>query len=130
MIAPDYPLFHLFWITPYIFMFVTWIILIQVFTDNSRRNDHSGWAKAGWTLVILRVPLVGVSGVPDLAPEGDRAGPSVDRGLATTGALPGSRPRATIAKARELNDGGVISTKEFREPEGERIGLGLVSGRG
>jgi hypothetical protein len=28
--------------------------------DNFRRHDHSGWAKAGWTLLVIFVPLIGV----------------------------------------------------------------------
>ena len=43
------------------FFFVMWVwIVIMVFVDNFRRNDHSGWAKAGWTVLILFVPLLGV----------------------------------------------------------------------
>jgi uncharacterized membrane protein len=32
----------------------------MVVIDNFRRNDHSGWVKAGWTLFIIFVPLIGV----------------------------------------------------------------------
>ena len=43
------------------FFFVLWVfIVIMVFVDNFRRNDHGGWAKAGWTVLILFVPLIGV----------------------------------------------------------------------
>lgn len=43
------------------FFFVMWVwIVIMVFVDNFRRNDHSGWAKAGWTVLILFLPLLGV----------------------------------------------------------------------
>ena len=33
--------------------------IIWAFIDNFRRPDHHGWAKAGWALLILVVPLVG-----------------------------------------------------------------------
>jgi hypothetical protein len=33
--------------------------VIWAFIDNFRRRDHSGWAKAGWALVILAIPLLG-----------------------------------------------------------------------
>ena len=33
--------------------------IIWAFIDNFRRRDHHGWAKAGWALLILIVPLVG-----------------------------------------------------------------------
>lgn len=32
---------------------------IWAFTDNFRRRDYGGWAKAGWALVIIVTPLVG-----------------------------------------------------------------------
>ena len=28
--------------------------------DNFRRRDHSGWAKALWTIAIIFVPILGV----------------------------------------------------------------------
>jgi hypothetical protein len=40
---------------------VIWIyLLILVLADNFRRPDHSGWAKAGWTLFVIFLPLLGV----------------------------------------------------------------------
>jgi Phospholipase_D-nuclease N-terminal len=34
--------------------------VIMVVWDNFSRSDHSGWAKAGWTVFIIFLPLVGV----------------------------------------------------------------------
>jgi hypothetical protein len=34
--------------------------IIYAFVDNFRRRDHSGWAKAGWALLILVVPFFGM----------------------------------------------------------------------
>jgi hypothetical protein len=43
------------------FGFVIWIyLLILVLSDNFRRRDHSGWSKAGWTLFVIVLPLIGV----------------------------------------------------------------------
>jgi hypothetical protein len=45
-------------------VFFAWVIfiylLVLVLADNFRRPDHSGWAKAGWTLFVIFVPLIGV----------------------------------------------------------------------
>src|SRR6516225_3889792 len=38
-------------------MFITWVILLLI--DNFRRKDHSGWAKAGWFLFIIFLPIIG-----------------------------------------------------------------------
>ena len=32
---------------------------MYAFVDNFRRHDHSGWAKAGWALIIVIIPLLG-----------------------------------------------------------------------
>ena len=46
------------------FIFFAWVIwiavLFMILADNFRRPDHSGWAKAGWTLFVIFVPLIGV----------------------------------------------------------------------
>jgi hypothetical protein len=57
----DYPLLGVFW-TGLMFMFIfMWIwIVVAVFADNFRRSDHSGWAKALWTLFIVFLPVLGV----------------------------------------------------------------------
>ncbi len=45
------------------FVFFLWLIVIvveiMILIDNFRRQDHSGLAKAGWTVLIIFVPLVG-----------------------------------------------------------------------
>ena len=35
-------------------------VLIMALSDNFRRHDHSGWAKALWTIFIVFLPLLGV----------------------------------------------------------------------
>ena len=60
MLAYNYPLLNIFW-TMLIFagiVLVVWFI-IWCFIDNFRRKDHSGLAKAGWTVLILFIPILG-----------------------------------------------------------------------
>ena len=60
MLAYDYPLLGIFWsITIFALWFMVIFAVIWAFIDNFRRRDHSGWAKAGWTVVILFLPLLG-----------------------------------------------------------------------
>ncbi len=60
-LAYDYPFLDIFWTLCIFFAFVIWIfLLIMVVIDNFKRHDHSGWAKAGWTLFIIILPLFGV----------------------------------------------------------------------
>jgi len=46
------------------FIFFAWVIyiwlIIMVLGDNFRRSDHSGGAKAGWTVLIIFAPLLGI----------------------------------------------------------------------
>ena len=44
-----------------LFFFVIWIfVVIHVFIDNFRRQDHGGLAKAMWTILIVFLPVLGV----------------------------------------------------------------------
>ena len=61
MLASDYPFLDIFWTMTIFFAWVIWIwLLIMVLADNFARTDHSGWAKAGWTLFVIFLPLFGV----------------------------------------------------------------------
>ena len=58
--AADYQLLEVMWT---IFIFFAWVMVIafviMCLIDNFRRTDHSGWAKAGWTLLVIVLPLIG-----------------------------------------------------------------------
>ena len=61
MLASNYPFLDIMWSMFIFFAWVIWIaILFMILADNFRRTDHSGWAKAGWTLFVIFVPLIGV----------------------------------------------------------------------
>jgi Phospholipase_D-nuclease N-terminal len=78
LLAADYPFLDVMWTMVIFFAWVLWVsLVIMVLVDNFRRPDHSGWAKAGWTLFVIFLPLLGVliymiarSGTPErqLAP--------------------------------------------------------------
>jgi Phospholipase_D-nuclease N-terminal len=60
-LASDYPFLDIFWTMLIFFVWLIWASLVViVLLDNFRRHDHSGWAKAGWTLLVIFVPLLGV----------------------------------------------------------------------
>jgi hypothetical protein len=60
-IASSYPFLNILW-TILIFMaLVIWIwMVIMVLIDVFSRPDLSGWAKAGWVVLIIVLPFVGV----------------------------------------------------------------------
>ena len=60
MLAYSYPLLSVFWTMLWFFAFVVVIwVVIWCFVDDFRRSDHSGWAKAGWAVLIIFLPLLG-----------------------------------------------------------------------
>lgn len=60
MFAYDFPLLSVILTLLVFFGFVLMIFfIIWCFIDNFRRRDHSGWAKLGWTVLILFVPILG-----------------------------------------------------------------------
>jgi hypothetical protein len=55
------PLFDLFWTMFLFFLWVVWFwLLITVFADIFRSDDLSGWGKAGWVLLTILLPYLGV----------------------------------------------------------------------
>ena len=61
LVASDYAFLDVVWTMFIFFAWVIWIALvIMVLTDAFRRRDLSGWGKAGWTALVIFVPLIGV----------------------------------------------------------------------
>jgi Phospholipase_D-nuclease N-terminal len=61
LLATSYPFMDIVWTMFIFFAWVIWIyLLIMILADNFRRQDQSGWAKAGWTLFVIALPLIGV----------------------------------------------------------------------
>ena len=60
MLADTYPFLNIMWSMFIFFVLVMWVgFVIYILIDNFRRHDHSGWAKAGWLIFIMFVPLIG-----------------------------------------------------------------------
>ena len=60
MLAYSFPLLSLFLSMMFaVALFVLVFVIIWCFVDNFRRSDHHGWAKAGWTVLILLFPFFG-----------------------------------------------------------------------
>ena len=59
--STDYPVLNVFWTIFEIFAFVVWFwLLFVVLMDVFRSRDLSGWGKAGWTVFVLFLPLIGI----------------------------------------------------------------------
>jgi phage shock protein PspC (stress-responsive transcriptional regulator) len=60
VLAYSFPLLSVFFsILIFFGLLLVVFFIIWCFVDNFRRRDHSGWAKAGWTILILFIPVLG-----------------------------------------------------------------------
>lgn len=114
------PLLDLFWTMLELFLFIIWIwLLISIFGDIFRR-DMSGWAKAGWVLILIVLPLLGAL-IYLIANGGDMQERTVSDFKAAEAAqkdyirqVAGSGSTADeLQKLAALRDKGVVSEEEF-----------------
>jgi hypothetical protein len=59
--STGYPVLNVFWTIFEIFAFVIWFwLLFVILTDVFRSRDLSGWGKAGWTIFVIFLPVIGI----------------------------------------------------------------------
>jgi Short C-terminal domain/Phospholipase_D-nuclease N-terminal len=118
-IAADYPFLDVLWTLIIFFCWVAWIwIVITVFIDVFRRDDIGGWGKAGWVVLVIVLPFLGVliyviaqhDGMRERSMRQARA-QRQEFDQYVREAAGGSA--AEIAKAKELLDAGTINQQEF-----------------
>ena len=122
------PLFDLFWAMLYFFLLFVWIwLLISIFSDIFR-SDKSGWAKAGWTIFVIVLPLLGVliylianggdmqkRAVRDMT-EAEQAQRDYIQSVAG-----GTSAADEIGKLAALRDAGTISNEEFEAAKAKAL---------
>ena len=123
VLAADYPFLDVLGTMLIFFAWVIWFwILIRVFADVFRRHDISGWGKAGWVILTIFLPFVGVliyliahgqdMGKRDI--EQARAQQAQFNEYVKSVAGPGGDDAAAqIAQAKSLLDSGAINQAEF-----------------
>jgi hypothetical protein len=120
-LAADYPLLNIIWTMLVFFAWVIWFwLLIVVFSDIFSRHDISGWGKAGWLLLVVVLPYLGVfiymiAQGTHMAERRDKrsqaARSEFDDYVKNVAASGG--PAAEIDKAKQLLDSGAITQAEF-----------------
>jgi hypothetical protein len=122
--ADDYPLADLMWTFVLFFALLVYFwLIITVFGDLFRRHDVSGWGKAGWSVFVIVLPLIG--SLTYLITQGramaDRDVRQVAQARHQTDdyirsvAAPGFHGVDEIARGKELLDRGAISQEEFEQ---------------
>jgi Short C-terminal domain/Phospholipase_D-nuclease N-terminal len=121
VIAADYPFLDIVGTMLVFFGWVIWFwMLVVVLSDVFRRHDVSGWGKAGWCILVIVLPFIGVfiyliahgKGMAERrAQDAQSAQAQMDqyvRSVAQTGGAVDE-----IDKAKSLLDQGAITQAEF-----------------
>jgi hypothetical protein len=121
--ASDYPFLEVLWTMLVFFGWVIWFwLLITVFADLFRRHDISGWGKAGWIVLCIVLPFLGV-----LIYLGTQGKHMAERNVKLARdqqaefdsyvqkVASDAGPTAEISRAKELLDKGAISQAEFEQ---------------
>ena len=117
MLATDWSFGNVLWaMLVFFFWFMAIWIFISVFADIFRRRDLSGWAKAGWVLLIFIVPFLGaliyLIARPKMT-EQDRE--DMERMQEAQRRLSGYSAADEIEKLAALRDQGKISAEEYED---------------
>ena len=119
--AADYPFLDVLWTMLVLFAWVIWFwLLITVFSDLFSRHDISGWGKAGWIVLVVVLPYLGVfiyliaqgQHMAERRDQRSQAARSEFDDYVKTVAAPGGAA-AEIEKAKQLLDSGAITQAEF-----------------
>jgi hypothetical protein len=122
--STDYPVLNVFWTMFEIFAFVLWFwLLFVVLTDVFRSDDLSGWGKAGWTIFVIFLPLIGiltyliVRGRSMHERSARQAAKQDEAFRSYVQEAAGSPPSSAdqLAKLADLRQRGVITSEEFEQ---------------
>jgi len=123
MAGTDYPLLDLFLTMVWFFVFVIWVTtVIVVIVDIFRSRDLSGWGKAGWFILVLILPIIGV--VAYLLARGAKMAEHSRQDVEAQekamreyvrSAGGGATKADELEKLADLRDRGILSDEEFAQ---------------
>jgi hypothetical protein len=110
-----YPLLDAFWTMFMFFIWLLWIFLvIYVLMDIFRSRDISGWGKAGWIILVIFLPLIGVLAYEIVHSDHFFGRNTVyETEVQPQGRHRGGGGASDLAQLSDLHDRGVISDAEF-----------------
>jgi uncharacterized membrane protein YcjF (UPF0283 family) len=121
LVLATYNFASFLWDVLVIFAFVIWFwLLITVFGDLFSRHDIGGWGKAGWIVLVIILPYLGVfiyliansHGMSERAQARAQAQQAqMDDYVRSVASSDSSTDQ--IAKGKELLDSGAITQAEF-----------------
>jgi hypothetical protein len=100
----------------FFFWFMAIWIFITVFADIFRRNDLTGWAKAGWIALIFIVPFLGaliyLIARPKMTEQDKQM---IEQAQEAERRISGYSSADEIAKLAKLRDEGKITAEEYED---------------
>ena len=117
MLATEWSFGSVIWTMVVLFFWVMAIwIFIAIFADIFRRNDLSGWAKAGWIFLIFVVPFLGaliyIIARPKMTAQDKEM---MEQAQEAQRRMQGYSSADEIAKLAELRDKGEITADEYND---------------
>jgi hypothetical protein len=117
MLATEWSFGNVLWaMLVFFFWFMAIWIFITIFADIFRRNDLSGWGKAGWILLIFIVPFLGaliyLIARPKMTAQDKEM---MEKAEEAQRRLSGYSSADEIEKLVKLRDSGAITADEFEE---------------
>jgi hypothetical protein len=116
----SYPLLNVFLTMTWFFLWVLWVFMVfWVIMDIFRSPDLNGWVKAGWVLLTVLLPLVGV--LIYLIARGGMMHEHQDRWDRNDtyrpgdSAIPDDGQASEISRLAALRDRSVITEAEFQQ---------------
>jgi uncharacterized membrane protein YcjF (UPF0283 family) len=128
--ASSYPFLNVLWDILIVFAWVLFIwIAIIAFMDLFRRRDISGWGKAGWVVLIVILPWIGVlaylivnhDGMAERSEKQNQAAQAQFDDYVRQAAGKGG-PASEIDTAKKLLDSGTITQAEFDAIKSKALG--------
>lgn len=118
-----------FWLMIWFFLMASFlIVLFRVLTDLFSDPNESGWAKAGWVILLIFLPILGTliyliargRGMTDRAiAQAETAKAATDQYIRQT-SMQGSATELEAAK--RLLDSGTITPEEFNKIKAQVVG--------
>jgi type VI protein secretion system component VasK len=100
----------------FFFWFMAIWIFITIFADIFRRNDISGWGKAGWLLLIFVLPFLGaliyLIARPKMTAQDKE---EMEKMQEVQRRISGYSPAEEVEKLAKLRDEGAITPEEYED---------------
>ncbi|NUR92350.1 MAG: SHOCT domain-containing protein [Nonomuraea sp.] len=122
----NYPLLNLFWTMMWFFLWIMWLFLLfRIIADIFTSDDLGGWGKAGWTVLVLVLPFLGVL-IYLIARGSSMSGRAAKRAQdqeqvfqdyirQTAGTSSGPSVADQLEKFASLKESGAISEQEYEQ---------------